>query len=125
MYGYDILCGISKGPFEIPHKISYSYIARYDFYAILKFHELLDLRAHNCFWNAPQSLNSYDCLLHGTSCHAKKMIMHLYSFQLQLSYRKTSSISCTKSQNLNASCIVLRLSSLNPLKPGVKLRTKM
>ena len=40
-------------------------------------------------------------------------------------YRKTSSISRTKSQNLNASCIVLRLSSLNPLKPGVKLRTKM
>ena len=40
-------------------------------------------------------------------------------------YRKTSSISRTKSQNLNVSCTVLRLSSLNPLKPGVKLRTKM
>ena len=40
-------------------------------------------------------------------------------------YRKTSSISRTKSQNVDASCIVLRLSSLNPLKPGVKLRTKM
>ena len=26
MYGYDILCGISKVPFEIPHKISYPYI---------------------------------------------------------------------------------------------------
>ena len=35
-------------------------------------------------------------------------------------YRKTSSISHTKSQNLNASCILLQLSSLNPLKPGVK-----
>ena len=23
MYGYDILCGISKGTFEILHKISY------------------------------------------------------------------------------------------------------
>ena len=23
MYGQDILCGISKGTFEIPHKISY------------------------------------------------------------------------------------------------------
>ena len=32
-----ILCGISKVPFEIPHKISYPYIERYDFYAILKF----------------------------------------------------------------------------------------
>ena len=32
MYGYDILCGISKGTFEIPQKISYSYNERYDFY---------------------------------------------------------------------------------------------
>ena len=40
-------------------------------------------------------------------------------------YRKTSSISRTKSQNLNVSCILLQLSSLNPLKPGVKLRMKM
>ena len=40
-------------------------------------------------------------------------------------YRKTSSISRTKFQNLNVSCILLQLSSLNPLKPGVKLRMKM
>ena len=40
-------------------------------------------------------------------------------------YRKTSSISRTKSQSLNASCIIAQLSSLNPLKPGVKLRMKM
>ena len=40
-------------------------------------------------------------------------------------YRKTSSISRTKSQNLNVSCIPLHMSSLNPLKPGVKLRMKM
>ena len=40
-------------------------------------------------------------------------------------YCKTSSISRTKSQNLNVSCILLQLSSLNPLKPGVKLRMKM
>ena len=40
-------------------------------------------------------------------------------------YRKTSSISRTKSQSLNVSCILAQLSSLNPLKPGVKLRTKM
>ena len=37
MYGLDILCGISKVPFEIPHKISNPHIKRYDFYAILKF----------------------------------------------------------------------------------------
>ena len=40
-------------------------------------------------------------------------------------YRKTSGISRTKSQNFNVSCILLQLSSLNPLKPGVKLRMKM
>ena len=36
MYGQDILYGISKVPFEIPHKISYPYIERYDFYTTLK-----------------------------------------------------------------------------------------
>ena len=55
MYGLDILCGISKVPFEIPLKISYPCIERYDFYTTLKFQELLDLRAHTRFWNAPQA----------------------------------------------------------------------
>ena len=40
-------------------------------------------------------------------------------------YRKTSSISRTKSQSLNVSFILAQLSSLNPLKAGVKLRMKM
>ena len=40
-------------------------------------------------------------------------------------YHKTSSISRTKSQNINVSCILLQLPSLNPLKPGIKLRMKM
>ena len=40
-------------------------------------------------------------------------------------YRKTSSISRTKSQSLNISCFLARLSSLNPLKPAAKLRMKM
>ena len=40
-------------------------------------------------------------------------------------YRKTPSISSTKFQSLNVSCVLLQLSSLNPLKPGVKLRMKM
>ena len=40
-------------------------------------------------------------------------------------YHKTSSTSRTKSQSLNVSCILVQLSSLNPLKPGVKLRMKM
>ena len=38
---------------------------------------------------------------------------------------KTFSISHTKSQSLNVSCILFQLSSLNPLEPGVKLRMKM
>ena len=40
-------------------------------------------------------------------------------------YRKTSSISRTKYQNLNVSCFLLQWSLPNPLKPGVKLRMKM
>ena len=37
MYGKDILCGISKGTFEIPYKISYQYIERWWFYTILAY----------------------------------------------------------------------------------------
>ena len=48
--------------------------------------------------------------------------MHRYK---EIIYRKTSSISRTKPKNLNASCILLQLSLLHPLKPGVKLRMKM
>ena len=44
MYGCNILCGISKGTFEIPHKISCPYIQRCLFYADVKILELLDLR---------------------------------------------------------------------------------
>ena len=40
-------------------------------------------------------------------------------------YRKNSSISRTKSQNLNVFCLLLQWSFTNPLKPGVKLRMKM
>ena len=43
----------------------------------------------------------------------------------QCTYRKISSISRTKYQSLNVDCILLQLSSLKPLKPGVKLRMKM
>ena len=51
MYGQYILCGISKGNFEIPHKISYLYIESGRFYSQVKIKELLNLRAHNWFWN--------------------------------------------------------------------------
>ena len=36
MYGQDILCGISKGTFEILHKISYPYIEKCRFYSQVK-----------------------------------------------------------------------------------------
>ena len=48
-----------------------------------------------------------------------------YLYRCWLNYRKTSSISRTKSHNLNVFCILLQLPSLNPLKPCVKLRMKM
>ena len=40
-------------------------------------------------------------------------------------YHQISNISCTKSQNLNVSRLVLELSLPNPSKPGVKSRMKM
>ena len=40
-------------------------------------------------------------------------------------YREISNISCTKSQNLNASYLSLQSSLRNILKPGVKSRTKI
>ena len=41
------------------------------------------------------------------------------------SYHKISNISCTKSQNLSDSCLVLPFSLPNPLMPGIKSRMKM
>ena len=35
-YGYDILCGIANGTFDITHKISHPYIERYGFYSNLR-----------------------------------------------------------------------------------------
>ena len=37
MYGLDILCGISKVPFEILHKMFFPYTERYDSYTTLQF----------------------------------------------------------------------------------------
>ena len=68
-------------------------------------------------------------LVSQTACHYHSDVS---SYQLPhcllccgMWYRKTSSISRTKSPNLNVSCILLQLSSLNPLKAGVKLGMKM
>ena len=46
-------------------------------------------------------------------------------FNFSCGYCQTSSVSCTKSQNLNVSCLVLQLPFPNPLKLGIKLRMKM
>ena len=40
-------------------------------------------------------------------------------------YRQISNIRCTKSPNLNVSCLVLQMSLPNTLKPDVKLRMQM
>ena len=40
MYGLDILSGISKDTFEIPHKIFYPYIENVDFIHRWKFKKL-------------------------------------------------------------------------------------
>ena len=53
------------------------------------------------------------------------MTCRLFGTKPLPNYRKTSSISRTKPQCINGSCVLAQLSSLNPLKPGVKLRTKM
>ena len=51
--------GISKGMFEIPHKIFYPYIERCNFYTQrLRNYELSDLWVQTCFWNAPWTWSS-------------------------------------------------------------------
>ena len=37
MYGLKIMCGILKGTFKIPHKISDPCIENYEFYTVSKF----------------------------------------------------------------------------------------
>ena len=40
MYGFKVLCEISKGTFEITHKILNPYTANYAFYVVLKIWQL-------------------------------------------------------------------------------------
>ena len=44
-----------KGTFEIPHNMSYLKNEKCRFYSHVKIWELLDLRAHKCFWKALHS----------------------------------------------------------------------
>ena len=83
-----------------------------------------------CWWQAVSMTTSL--------CQSKLYINQLYIIISKIiiiindcamlvmnhNYCKIYSISRAKSQSLNVSCILLQLSSLNPLKPGVKLRMK-
>ena len=55
-------------------------------------------------------------------CQNQAILRHTWAGN---DYRKTSSISRTKSQNLNVSCLLLQWSLPNPLKPDVKFRMEM
>ena len=43
MYGFKILCEISKVPFEISHQIVNPYTAKYAFYRLLFFFVIYDI----------------------------------------------------------------------------------
>ena len=43
MYGFKILCEISKMPFEISHKILNPYTAKYAFYEVLEIWRLMTI----------------------------------------------------------------------------------
>ena len=58
-------------------------------------------------------------------CRSIKTSMNNWRASMLGKYRKVSNIRRTKSQNSNASRLILQLSLPNPLKPGVKLRMKM
>ena len=58
MYGQDILCGISKVPFEIPHKISYPYIERYVFLYNTEILRALRFESSYVFLKRPPGLSS-------------------------------------------------------------------
>ena len=55
MYGCDILCGISKGTFEIPYTISYPYIERFDFYKKDGILRALRFKSPEVFLKRPQA----------------------------------------------------------------------
>ena len=57
MYGFKILCEISKGTFEISHKISNTYIAKYAFYWLIflfVIYEFFELWRYMPKWDYPQ-----------------------------------------------------------------------
>ena len=47
MYGFKILCEISKVPFEISHNILNPYTAKYAFYEVLKIWRLMISKSYD------------------------------------------------------------------------------
>ena len=113
--------------------------------ASYQFISYLELHCNNClctkyapniikFWILHKKNNNDDILFSwlercvllwtppGDYAHLLEYIFWLHPCH---KYRKTSCISRTKFQNLNVSCILMKLPLLTPLKPGVKLRMKM
>ena len=60
-----------------------------------------------------------------TTSHLRMCVDYAAVFCWISKYPQISNIRCTKSQNLNVSCLVLQLSLRNLLKPGVKSRMKV
>ena len=62
MYGQDVLCGISKVPFEIPHKLSSPYIERDDVSTTLKF---LRFKSSEAFLKRPLLFDNFVRIIAG------------------------------------------------------------
>ena len=76
MCGQDILCVISKVPFEIPHKISYPYTERCVSIKQSKLKSSQILKLWHFFFNVPQALMSYYSIIAvvNTESHVYNMV---------------------------------------------------
>ena len=75
--------------------------------------------------NVSASRNDFKCKYNLFVFFLKNSAQQGLRYWLSVEYHQISNIRCTKSPNLNDSCLVLPLSLPNPLKPGVKSRMKM
>ena len=95
----------------------------------------------NVLFHTPMPYTSPQGLVHGpvglnlipgpavqqpsTDVHVVVLLLEIHLKKYAIKYSQISNIRCTKSQNLNVSCLILQLSLRNPLKPGVKSIMKM
>ena len=70
MYGFKILCEISKGTFEISHKILNPYTTKYAFYChqfLRVSHDIFELWRHKPWWDGPLKCWIWpSCMFHDT-----------------------------------------------------------